>query len=58
MLENLHELCGANKVKSEKIPLEEVICKVKSSDLCRISMNKLLRRLGIGLYKMLIKNKT
>lgn len=39
MLENLHELCGANKVESEKIPLEEVICKVKSSNLCRISMN-------------------
>lgn len=39
MMENLHELCGTNQVKSEKMPPEEVISKVKSSDLCRISRN-------------------
>lgn len=48
-MENLHELCGTNRVKGEKISPEKVICKVKSSDLCRISRNEQQRRLGVGL---------
>lgn len=58
MMENLHELCGTNPVKGEKISPEKVICKVKSSDLCRRSRNEQQRRLGVGLYRMLIKNRT
>lgn len=38
-MRNLHESRGTNQVKGEKTPTEEVICKVKTSDLCRISRN-------------------
>lgn len=53
---NLHELGGTNQVKGEKISTEEVIYKVRSSDLCWISRNWLQKGLSVGLHRRLFKN--
>lgn len=51
MMENLHEFCGTNQVKGEKVPPEEVICNVKSFDLFRIRRMSSRGGWGLGYIK-------